>query len=70
MAYSFGYVLFFVGHSSSASAAARIGSLPCFGSGLDVWHGNVPRRGLHTLTLGAIAGNVKVLCVRFCAWGL
>jgi hypothetical protein len=42
---------------SSASAAARIGSLPCFGSGLDVWHGNVPRRVLHTLYLGAIAGN-------------
>jgi hypothetical protein len=37
--------------------AARIGSLPCFGSGLDVWHGNVPRRELHTLHLGAIAGN-------------
>jgi len=41
----------------SAGAAARIGSLPCFGSGLDVWHGNVPRCELHTLHLGAIAGN-------------
>jgi len=45
------------GECSSASADARIGSLPCFGSGLDVWHGNVPRRVLHTLHLGAIAGN-------------
>jgi len=44
----------------SARAAARIGSLPCFGSGLDVGHGNVPRRGLHTLHLGAIAGNDAV----------
>ena len=44
----------------SAGAAARIGSLPCFGSGRDVWHGNVPRRVLHTLHLGAIAGNGRM----------
>lgn len=47
----------------SARAAARIGSLTCFGSGLGVWHGNVPRRVLYTLTLGAIAGNVWVCTV-------
>ena len=41
----------------SAGAAARIGSLPCFGSGRVVWHGNVPRCVLHTLHLGAIADN-------------